>query len=414
MDNGRVRLLHNRGVKMGTVRRAAIAALCGGLFMVSSTAAGASTATIQSPATGSHVLVGFTGPISLSFDTDLTPGTFTITVTGPSYTNSQQIIVNEPGIVGGLTVPPATTPGDYTIEVDEGVTAIATNAFTVDPVVQVSATSASPSIFLPYERDGVRDSTTGQFTLNTQANAAVRVRNHAGHIVRRKALGTLAAGTHAWKWGGKNDSGHLVDPGRYTITFSARANGIKDAGPSRAVRAQVGLHLTKSSVAPLNFYPIKRDGYRDATIFSFTTSRKSNDRLEVKNSSGRVIRHLSLGYKGAGRHHSSWRGTNDSGGKVRPGTYRTRVVAKTVFQTKNSHWLRVRVHKGPTSSGGGGGGGSCTAGYSPCLVNYGGADYDCFGGSGNGPYYTAPGVVYRVTGSDPYGLDADNDGHGCE
>ena len=35
-------------------------------------------------------------------------------------------------------------------------------------------------------------------------------------------------------------------------------------------------------------------------------------------------------------------------------------------------------------------------------------------GGGNGPYYTAPGVVYTVTGSDPYRLDADNDGMGCE
>lgn len=66
--------------------------------------------------------------------------------------------------------------------------------------------------------------------------------------------------------------------------------------------------------------------------------------------------------------------------------------------------------------GGGGGDGdrNCTAGYDPCLVWHGGADYDCYGGSGDGPYYTEPGVTYRVTGSDPYGLDADNDGYGCE
>jgi hypothetical protein len=57
---------------------------------------------------------------------------------------------------------------------------------------------------------------------------------------------------------------------------------------------------------------------------------------------------------------------------------------------------------------------NCTSGYSPCLVNHSGADYDCYGGSGDGPYYTEPGVVYTVSGSDPYGLDADNDGSGCE
>jgi hypothetical protein len=67
-----------------------------------------------------------------------------------------------------------------------------------------------------------------------------------------------------------------------------------------------------------------------------------------------------------------------------------------------------------THGGGGGGDSNCTPGYSPCLIWHGGADYDCYGGSGNGPYYTAPGQVYTVTGSDPYGLDADHDGLGCE
>jgi hypothetical protein len=73
-----------------------------------------------------------------------------------------------------------------------------------------------------------------------------------------------------------------------------------------------------------------------------------------------------------------------------------------------------RVSGGGGGGGGGGGPRNCTAGYSPCLVYHGGADYDCYGGGGDGPYYTEPGVVYTVTGSDPYRLDGDNDGLGCE
>jgi hypothetical protein len=53
---------------------------------------------------------------------------------------------------------------------------------------------------------------------------------------------------------------------------------------------------------------------------------------------------------------------------------------------------------------------NCTPGYSPCLPPA--SDYDCAGGSGNGPEYVY-GTV-RVTGSDQYGLDADGDGIGCE
>lgn len=55
-------------------------------------------------------------------------------------------------------------------------------------------------------------------------------------------------------------------------------------------------------------------------------------------------------------------------------------------------------------------GGDCTPGYSPCIPP--GSDVDCAGGSGDGPRYVSGPV--QVTGSDPYGLDADNDGVGCE
>ena len=55
---------------------------------------------------------------------------------------------------------------------------------------------------------------------------------------------------------------------------------------------------------------------------------------------------------------------------------------------------------------------------SECDPNYSGAcldpyasDYDCEGGSGNGPEYTGAVVV---VGTDHYGLDADGDGYGCE
>jgi hypothetical protein len=51
----------------------------------------------------------------------------------------------------------------------------------------------------------------------------------------------------------------------------------------------------------------------------------------------------------------------------------------------------------------------CTPGYSPCLPPA--SDYDCSGGTGDGPEYTG---YVTVTGSDPYGLDADGDGAGCE
>lgn len=55
---------------------------------------------------------------------------------------------------------------------------------------------------------------------------------------------------------------------------------------------------------------------------------------------------------------------------------------------------------------------------SECDPNYSGAcldpyasDYDCEGGSGDGPEYTG---TVTVVGEDHYGLDSDSDGTGCE
>lgn len=71
----------------------------------------------------------------------------------------------------------------------------------------------------------------------------------------------------------------------------------------------------------------------------------------------------------------------------------SRSISRTV-------WLKTKPR--PTRN--------CTAGYSPCIAP--GSDVDCAGGSGNGPRYVQGPI--RVTGSDPYGLDSDNDGWGCE
>jgi hypothetical protein len=55
-------------------------------------------------------------------------------------------------------------------------------------------------------------------------------------------------------------------------------------------------------------------------------------------------------------------------------------------------------------------GGGCDSNYSGCVPIA--SDVDCAGGSGNGPEYVEGPVT--VIGSDIYGLDADNDGIGCE
>jgi FKBP-type peptidyl-prolyl cis-trans isomerase len=54
---------------------------------------------------------------------------------------------------------------------------------------------------------------------------------------------------------------------------------------------------------------------------------------------------------------------------------------------------------------------SCDPNYSGACLDPNASDYDCAGGSGDGPKYTGP---VTVVGVDHYGLDADGDGQACE
>ena len=103
-----------------------------------------------------------------------------------------------------------------------------------------------------------------------------------------------------------------------------------------------------------------------------------NDGFEV----GRVTQQTSSKKKGTVIAQSP-----DAGTSARPGRAVSLVTAKPAPQPSNN----------------------CTPGYSPCLPPA--SDYDCLGGTGDGPEFTG---FVRVTGSDPYGLDSDGDGFGCE
>lgn len=54
----------------------------------------------------------------------------------------------------------------------------------------------------------------------------------------------------------------------------------------------------------------------------------------------------------------------------------------------------------------------CHPNYKGVCLKRNASDYDCAGGSGNGPYYVRGPV--RVVGSDPVDLDRDGDGVGCD
>jgi hypothetical protein len=54
---------------------------------------------------------------------------------------------------------------------------------------------------------------------------------------------------------------------------------------------------------------------------------------------------------------------------------------------------------------------ACHPSYKGECLKSDASDYDCAGGSGDGPEYAGP---VEVVGSDDYGLDRDGDGYACE
>ena len=53
----------------------------------------------------------------------------------------------------------------------------------------------------------------------------------------------------------------------------------------------------------------------------------------------------------------------------------------------------------------------CHPSYQGACLDRNASDYDCVGGSGDGPLYTGR---VRVVGPDVFGLDRDGDGIGCQ
>lgn len=76
-----------------------------------------------------------------------------------------------------------------------------------------------------------------------------------------------------------------------------------------------------------------------------------------------------------------------------------------VRATRGSKVIRFQYRPAGSS------GGNCDPNYEGACLKPNSPDYDCAGGSGNGPDYTGP---VRVVGDDHYDLDRDGDGEACE
>jgi resuscitation-promoting factor RpfB len=158
------------------------------------------------------------------------------------------------------------------------------------------------------------------------------------------------------------------------LTDSARAGTVLRQSEPPGSSIEIGDTITLTIAEPLPKIP---------NVVGKTLANAKRTLTNAGFEVGRVTQQTSSKRKGTVIAQSPERGTS-----ARPGREVSLVTAKPAPEPA------------PTN---------CTAGYSPCLPPA--PDYDCAGGSGDGPKYTGR---VTVTGSDPYDLDSDNDGVGCE
>jgi flagellar hook assembly protein FlgD len=369
-------------------------------------------ATVISPASGAIFHAPYSGPVRVHWNSVSNPaGSYSVRAyrdgalwaTLCSFTGS---------VVTGQTTscahafPPGSSYEIRIINDSTSVTFSQGTTFGVGERPLTVASAVKPAAFYPLERDGYRDTVRFSARPNMTSRVSVVVRNRLGRVMRRARLGRVVHRHRvSWRWDGRTSSGRRVKPGVFAIYAVARGHGQRVTSPARLATVR-RLPLRVSLRA--NRHSFKAPTH--AVTLAFKTSLRARATLRIVSGRGRVVRIVSLGRVRAKRWHRwRWHGTGSSGRAVRAGRYQVRVTATRPGQRVISRGLQIRVRR---ASGGGGRG--CTPGYSPCLVSHGGADYDCYGRGGNGPYYTAPGVVYAVTGSDPYDLDRDGNGRGCE
>jgi hypothetical protein len=109
---------------------------------------------------------------------------------------------------------------------------------------------------------------------------------------------------------------------------------------------------------------------------------------------------------------SAGRGVTQSGYITLPGW---RTYYATVRRVRGEYDVRAtrgsKVIRFQYRRGGGGGGRACDPNYRGACLDPNSYDYDCAGGSGDGPDYTGR---VEVVGTDHFDLDRDGDGIACE
>ncbi len=158
-----------------------------------------------------------------------------------------------------------------------------------------------------------------RFLLTDHAEVDVRV-TAAGRVVRRAALGRVAAGRREWIWDGRDESGAPVRDG---VAFELEARSLyADGGVAHAAvgLGEPGAPEARMAVAGAWPNPL-RAGDGATAIRFFVPAATSTLALDVVDVSGRLRHRLAAGDALPGQHVVHWDGTTGGGERLSSGVY---------------------------------------------------------------------------------------------
>jgi hypothetical protein len=129
-----------------------------------------------------------------------------------------------------------------------------------------------------------------------------------------------------------------------TFTSTADSSTVEVDVPLSGTALYPPLRIQSSSVQPAAFYPLVRDGFRDRTTYTFTLNEPASGAIELFNRKGTLTR--SWPFTNRTGMSVTWGGRNRFGAKVKPASYRFRVIAHAHGRGATGGARRVVVKTG--------------------------------------------------------------------
>ena len=211
------------------------------------------------------------------------------------------------------------------------------------PLIQTLSTRLD----LSPDHDGRRDGARGRYMLSSRARVSASVWHDGSRVRGPVRLGPRAAGRHAWTWDGRDNAGHVVDEGSYTVrllargrsrTQAARLAAVVDTTPPRgSVRtSRPTVHPRATSTRDRVQLVFLTRGWNafDAEFGDRTIKRT---RLEIRNARGRLV--FASSRQGGYTPRFSWTARTSAGTPLPSGEYVARITV-TDLAGNRRHWDR--------------------------------------------------------------------------